>query len=170
MPGPQPIQVKVSEIQKQELQKLVRRHNVAQQIALRARIVLAAADGQSNAQIARTMHVTLDTVRLWRKRWATLEPISMEDLSIEERFEDLPRPGAPARITAEQACRISELACEEPEDSERPITHWTAREIADEIILRGIVEQISPRHAARLLKRCRCETSSGALLADTEAR
>jgi len=156
MPGPQPIQVKVSEIQKQELQKLVRRHNVAQQIALRARIVLAAANGESNAQIARAMHVTLDTIRLWRKRWATLEPISMDDLSIEERFEDLPRPGAPARITAEQVCRISKLACEEPEDSERPITHWTAREIAEEVVLRGIVEQISPRHAARLLKRCRC--------------
>ena len=170
MPGPQPIRVNVSEVQKQELQKLVRRHNVAQQIALRARIVLAAAEGQSNAQIARTMHVTLDTVRLWRKRWADLEPISQEDLSVEERFEDLPRPGAPARITAEQVCSISALACEEPEDSERPITHWTAREIADEMIQRGIVEQISPRHAARLLKRCRCETSSGALLVDAEAR
>ena len=170
MPGPQPIRVNVSEVQKQELQKLVRRHNVAQQIALRARIVLAAAEGQSNAQIARTMHVTLDTVRLWRKRWADLEPISQEDLSVEERFEDLPRPGAPARITAEQVCSISALACEEPEDSERPITHWTAREIADEMIQRGIVEQISPRHAARLLKRCRRETSSGALLVDAEAR
>ena len=170
MPGPQPIRVNVSEVQKQELQKLVRRHNVAQQIALRARIVLAAAEGKSNAQIARTMHVTLDTVRLWRKRWADLEPISQEDLSVEERFEDLPRPGAPARITAEQVCSISALACEEPEDSERPITHWTAREIADEMIQRGIVEQISPRHAARLLKRCRRETSSGALLVDAEAR
>ena len=170
MPGPQPIRVNVSEIQKQELQKLVRRHNVAQQVALRARIVLTAAEGQSNAQIARTMHMTLDTVRLWRKRWADLEPISLEDLSVEERFEDLPRPGAPARITAEQVCSITALACEEPEDSERPITHWTAREIADEMIQRGIVEQISPRHAARLLKRCRCETSSGALLVDTEAR
>ena len=170
MPGPQPIRVNVSEIQKQELQKLVRRHNVAQQVALRARIVLTAAEGQSNAQIARTMHMTLDTVRLWRKRWADLEPISLEDLSVEERFEDLPRPGAPARITAEQVCSITALACEEPEDSERPITHWTAREIADEMIQRGIVEQISPRHAARLLKRCRCKTSFGALLADTEAR
>jgi putative transposase len=156
MPGPQPIQVQVSEIQKDELQILVGRHQVAQQIALRARIILAAADGQSNAQIARTMHVTVDTVRLWRKRWADLEPISLEDLNVEERFEDLPRPGAPARITAEQVCKISELACERPEDAERPITHWTAREIADEIMLRGIVEQISPRHAARLLKRCRC--------------
>ena len=65
------------------------------------------------------------------------------------------RPGAPARITAEQRCQIEALACEQPEDSERPISHWTGREIADEIMKRGIVEQISARHAGRLLKRGR---------------
>jgi len=45
------------------------------------------------------------------------------------------------------------LACEKPESSDRPITHWTAREIADEVKKRKIVDDISPRHAARLLKR-----------------
>jgi hypothetical protein len=43
------------------------------------------------------------------------------------------------------------MACEAP--SERPISHWTGREIADEVMRRGIVKQISPRHAARLLKK-----------------
>ena len=170
MPGPKPIRIALSEIERQELQKLVRRHNVRQQIALRARIVLAAADDESNAEIARTLHVTLDTVRLWRQRWVILQPISLDDLGVEDRLEDLPRPGAPARITPEQVCQITALACEEPQDSGRPITHWTAREVADEIIQRGIVDKISPRHAARLLKRCRPQTSSGALLADTRTR
>jgi hypothetical protein len=45
------------------------------------------------------------------------------------------------------------MACEKPEESGRPISHWTAREIADEIMERKIVDHISPRHAARLLKR-----------------
>jgi putative transposase len=45
------------------------------------------------------------------------------------------------------------MACEHPEESGRPISHWTGREIADEIKKRGIVDEISPRHAARLLKR-----------------
>jgi len=170
MPGPKPTPIELSEAARQELQKLVRRHNVRQQIALRARIILAAGDGQSNAEIVRMLHVTLDTVRLWRRRWLDLQSISLDDLSVEERLEDLPRPGAPARITPEQVCQITALACEEPEDSERPITHWTAREVADEIIQRGIVERISPRHAARLLKRCRPQASSGALLADTRTR
>jgi putative transposase len=43
------------------------------------------------------------------------------------------------------------LACDQPK--ERPISHWTGREIADEMMVRGIVKQISPRHAARLLKK-----------------
>jgi putative transposase len=170
MPGPKPIRIELSEIERQELQKLVRRHNVRQQIALRARIILAAADDKSNAEIARTLHITLDTVRLWRQRWVILQPISLDDLGVEDRLEDLPRPGAPARITPGQVCRITALACEEPQDSGRPITHWTAREVADEIIQRRIVDKISPRHAARLLKRCRPQTPSGALLADTRTR
>lgn len=154
MSGPKPMPVELSETEQQALQQLVRRHHVRQQIALRGRIVLAAADGQCNAEIARAMHTTLDTVRLWRKRWVDLQPIALDDLTVEERLEDLPRPGAPARITPDQVCRITALACEKPEDSDRPITHWTAREVADEIIRRKIVTQISPRHAARLFKRC----------------
>jgi hypothetical protein len=45
------------------------------------------------------------------------------------------------------------MACETPEKSERPISQWTAREIADEVMKRKIVDAISARHAARLLKR-----------------
>jgi putative transposase len=65
----------------------------------------------------------------------------------------LPRAGKPSAITADQLCQITALACEKPEQSARPISHWSGREIADEIRKRGIVAQISPRHAARLLKR-----------------
>jgi transposase len=82
-----------------------------------------------------------------------LHLISMDDLSVEERLDDLPRPGTPPRLTANQICQIEELACEKPENSRRPITQWTGREIADEIKKRGIVDEISPRHASRLLKK-----------------
>ena len=57
------------------------------------------------------------------------------------------------------------LACEAPEKSGRPISQWTGREIADEIISQGIVETISPRHAQRLLKK-RSKTVPDPLLAD----
>lgn len=153
MRGPKPTPIQLSDPEHQGLEKLIKAHKTRQQIAMRSQIILAAAEGKNNSQIAKEFQITLDTVRLWRKRWLTLQPISLEDLSVEERLEDLPRPGAPARITADQLSQIVALACEKPEESERPITHWTSREIADEILQRGIVEQISPRHAARLLKR-----------------
>jgi transposase len=153
MPIPKAQVVKLSDIERAGLEKLIKRHQVGQQIALRARIILAAADAQKNTEIAQAYRVTLDTVRLWRNRWVKLQDISLEDLSIEDRLADAPRPGTPARITADQRCRIEALACEKPEESGRPITHWTAREIADELKKRNIVETISPRHAARLLKR-----------------
>jgi len=170
MPGPKPPSIELTAIEQQELEKLVRRHNVGQQIALRGRIVLAAAEGKNNSEIARELEITLDTVRTWRGRWRDLQPIPMTDLSAEDRLQDLPRPGAPARITAEQRCQIEALACEQPEDAERPISHWTGREIADEIIKRGIVDQISARHAGRLLKRGQSQTPPDPLLADHRAR
>jgi transposase len=170
MPGPKPPAIDLTPVEKQDLEKLVNRHHIGQQIALRGRIILAAAEGKNNSEIAREFQVTLDTVRLWRGRWRDLQPIALADLSTEERLQDLPRPGAPARITAEQRCQIEALACEQPEDSARPISHWTGREIADEIIKRGIVQQISARHAGRLLKRGRSQTPSDPLLADHRTR
>ena len=78
---------------------------------------------------------------------------ALTDLGLQERLTDVPRPGKPVRITAEQVCQIVALACEKPQDSDRPISQWTGREIADQIVQRGIVATISGRHAARLLKR-----------------
>ncbi len=153
MPSPKPLPLHLSDLEREGLEKLIKRHTLSQQKALRARIVLAAERVQNNSRIAREMKVELDTVRLWRQRWLDLQGIALEDLSIEERLEDLPRPGAPARITADQVCQIMALACEKPEGADRPISQWTGREIAEEVMKRGIVEQISGRHAARLLKR-----------------
>jgi transposase len=153
MRGPKPPRIDLSAEECRELDALIRRHTTAQQIAVRARIIVAAADGRNNSQIARQLGVHVETVRLWRARWLGLQAVSLEDLSVEERLMDAPRPGAPAHITAEQVCQVVALACEAPEKAGRPISQWSSREIADEIRARGIIDQISPRHAARLLKR-----------------
>ena len=109
--------------------------------------------GKNNREIANELEVSLDTARLWRQRWLDLQPISLDDLSVEERLDDLPRPGAPPRLTANQICQIQQLACEKPAESGRPISQWTSREIAAEIMKRGIVDTISARHSARVLKK-----------------
>jgi putative transposase len=153
MPGPKPKEISLSESEREGLEKIVRRHISEQQKVLRARIILLADQGQDNASIGRRLGVSTNMARLWRKRWIDLQAIKAEDLSVEERLEDLPRPGAPARLTADQICQMEQLACDKPEKSGRPISQWTGREIADELMQRGIVERISPRHAARLLKK-----------------
>ena len=153
MPGPKPQIIELSETVRQELEQLATRHKTGQQKAQRARIILKAAEGKNHAEIAQELKISVDMATLWRRRWLELEPLTLEDLSVEERLEDLPRPGAPPRITADQLCQIEQMACEAPEKTGRPISQWTNREIADEIMARGIVESISPRHAGRLLKK-----------------
>ncbi len=153
MRGPKPPPITLSEPERQHLLALTRAHRTAQQLAVRASLVLAAAAGANNAQLARQYGVTVDTARLWRTRWLGLQAIPLADLSVAERLTDIPRAGRPARISAEAVCRIEALACAAPSLSGRPISHWSAREVAEEIVARGILPQISPRHAARLLKR-----------------
>lgn len=153
MPGPKPVTIALTETVRQELEKLAARHTTGQQKAQRARIVLRAAEGKNHAQIAQELRVSVDMATLWRRRWLELEPVALTDLSVEERLEDLPRPGAPARLTADQLCQIEQMACQAPEKAGRPISQWTGRELADELVARGIVPTISPRHAARLLKK-----------------
>jgi putative transposase len=153
MRGPRPSAIELTEEERRGLAALVRRHTTPQQVALRARLVLAAAAGLNNAQVARQEGVEVGTARLWRGRWLGLRPIALADLSVEERLTDAPRSGAPARITAEQVCQIVALACEAPGQSGRPISQWTGREVADEVVARCIVPANSPRHAGRLLKK-----------------
>ncbi len=151
MRGPKPDPLSLSKVERTELERFVHRHSTPQQLALRGRIILAADVGKNNSQIARELGVSVETVRTWRKRWLALQAVALADLSVQERLSDVPRPGRKSQISAEQICQVIALACEQPK--ERPISQWTAREIADEVMRRGIIQQISPRHAARLLKK-----------------
>jgi len=151
MRGPKPDALSLSELERTELKRLVRGHTTAQQVALRARIILEADAGKNNSQIARELDVSVETVRAWRKRWLAFQSIALADLSVQERLSDVPRPGRRSQISAEQICQVIAMGCSQPK--ERPISQWTGREIADEVMRRGIIKQISPRHAARLLKK-----------------
>src|SRR5437870_9191329 len=146
-------QVVLSEQEQEALVQITKRHRSEQQQAQRARIVLAAGQGDSNAQIAHELGIDVDTVRLWRDRWVGLQGIDLETLSIAERLQDAPRPGVKPKITVEQRCQMAALACEAPTKAGRPISQWTGREIADEVKARGSIQQTSQRHAARLLKK-----------------
>ena len=177
MAGPSARPIVLTEIQRCILEGVVRRTHCPQALALRARVVLAAAEGLDNSQIARRLNCHRDLARRWRDRFAAAQPGWSADGcdwdeptwsgKIAELLEDGPRSGAPPTFTAEQLCQIMALACEQrPEDCGRPVTHWTARELADEAIKRGIVPSISPRHVGRFLKYGGPAAAHGAAVAD----
>jgi putative transposase len=165
MPGPKPPEIVLTEKERHELERLVRARTTGQQLAERARIVLLAAAGLSTAEVARRLQVHIDTAREWRARWRAGAGSPHAERSVGERLADAPKAGRPARITPEQICQIVALACERPADADRPVSQWSARELADESMRRCIVSRISPRHVGRLLKRGRPPAAPDPLLA-----
>jgi putative transposase len=135
--------------QREVLEQLVRTHSTPQQLAMRARLILCAADDVGVRESARELDVWPKTVRYWRKRWRQ----AADGQSVRERLADAPRSGAPATYTPEQICAVVAMTCEKPSDSERPISHWSQREIADEAMRRGVVRSISQRSVGRFLKK-----------------
>ena len=112
MRGPAAPPITVTEAEREELERLVGRHTTSQQMALRARMIVAAATGGDNCQSARDLGVNNDTVSRWRRRWIRWQAASLADLPVADRLRDVPRPGRPSQITAEQTCQIIALACE----------------------------------------------------------
>ena len=131
---------------KHELERLVRAHSTPQHLALRARM---AHDGLGVTDTAQRLGVWRKTVSTWRTRWLKSPP----EAPLAERLSDAPRPGAPATFTPEQICSIVALACEAPEASGPPLTHWSQNALAREAVRRGLVERISQRQVGRILKR-----------------
>jgi putative transposase len=144
----QPLTITLNNTDQQALEKLVARPSTPQQIAQRARIVLKAAEGKNNAEIARTLDISIKMVRQWRHRWVN---INEQSKTVTERLQDRKRSGAPLKFTLEQQVECMAIACREPMEYGRPISHWSVYELAEELIEQGIVEQISPRQVGRWL-------------------
>jgi transposase len=161
MPG-SAAKVVISERQQEVLRQLSTATTAAKRLTQRAAIVLLAFAGLDNEAIAPRVGLERHQVGLWRRRWQQAFPklVTIECLetaatlrrAIEEVLSDEPRPGCPGTFTPEQVTLILALACEPPEQSGRPITHWTAHELADEARQRGIVESISPAQVGRYLR------------------
>jgi putative transposase len=160
MPGPKAPQISLSSQERQELLTLIRAHKTPQHLSFRAQIILRLADGDTTREVADRLSTTRLTIRRWRRHW-----LNRPQGAVTERLQDAPRPGTPATFSAQQWCQIMALACEPPEASGRPISHWSSRELADEAIQRGIVTTISKRHVGRFLKSGRPPTAQKPLLA-----
>ena len=149
--------------QRRLLEGVVRRPTAPQRLVRRARIILALAAGHSPHQVAQQLGVLRQTVYKWRDRWrqrhhyrVAAEAAEPNDKRLSALLEgqllDSYRCGRPATFSSEQLVKIIALACEPPQASGRPLTQWTSRDLADELVQRGIVTAISRATVSRLLK------------------
>jgi transposase len=119
--GPVAVQIVLSADEREQLESWTRRRTSAQALALRSRIVLAAADGVTNSEIAKRLGVSRPTVTKWRTRFAT------------ERLDGLvdePRPGRPRTVTDEH---VDEVIVKTLESTPKDATHWSTRSMAAEV-------------------------------------
>ena len=121
MPIPVPLNIELTDLERAQLEAWARRRLSAQALALRSRIVLAAAEGLNNTEIAARLDLAVSSVRKWRKRFA------------EHRLDGLtdePRPGRPRTITDEQ---VEEVIVRTLETTPKDATHWSTRSMAREV-------------------------------------
>jgi putative transposase len=170
----------ITERQQAILRAMIRSGTCPQALSQRARVILLAFDGLSNQDIAERVGCERHSVGPWRHRWADAferliaveccEKPSALPRAIEGLLSDRPRSGSPGKFTAEQVTQVLAVACEDPGQCGRPVTHWTPRELADEVVKRGIVASISPRQVGRFLKIRRPPAAPEPLLAQCSTR
>ncbi len=170
MPG-SAAKVLFSEVQMQMLDDIVSSRTAAVRLVQRAQIILLAYRKRNNEQIGEVVGLNPQQVSVWRKRWKANQDhlINLECTdtkaalrrAIETVLADRSRKGRDTKFTTEQQAAIVAIACEEPDaESERPISQWTRREIADEAVRREIVSSISASRVGAFLKSGRPQAAS----------
>lgn len=137
-----PFVIALTDADHHELTRRAHATKIAYRDVLRAKIILACADGTSHTQVAADLGVCADTVGKWRKRFA------VSGLS---GLEDLPRSGRPPQFTPVQRASVKALACTPPTDSQLPIARWSTSELASQAVCQGVVASISPATIGRWL-------------------
>jgi transposase len=166
MPG-SAARILITERQQKVLEDIAHSRTAPLHLTQRAPIILRAFERIDNQDIATEIDLNRNSVGVWRRRWAEAwERLTIIECTgtqadlrraIEKVLSDEPRPGNPGKFTPEQITQILALACEPPEKSGRPITHWTGHELADEAQKRGIVESISATQVNRYLNEAKLQ-------------
>jgi len=138
-----PDRIEMNPCQQQRLRHLIRAGTTAQQLVLRARIVLLAASGWTNSKIAARVGVCVDTVRKWRHRW-WVQPGTAS-------LGDAKRSGRPPSFTPVQVAAVKALACQPPEASGLPLSRWSCTDLAGQVVADGIAASVSTSTVRRWL-------------------
>lgn len=170
MPG-KAAKVTITERQKDLLEEIVSSRIAAVRLVQRAKIILLAFEKRNNEEISDIVGLNPLQVGQWRKRWKAewdrliqvecTESKATQRREIETVLSDRPGRGRKPSFSSEQQAAVVAIACENPdEESERPISHMSHREIAEEAQKRGIAESIAPSTVGTFLKSGRCSAAS----------
>lgn len=163
MPG-KAAKVIVTEKQHAVLKKFAAARTSEVSLAQRSRIILLAFEGKNNEAIEQEVGLQHDAVGVWRRRWrdnwqrlisieCTDESHVVLEQEIRTLLSDLSRTGRKPTITPEQQAAAFKKACEDPQDSDRPIAKWTHRELSCQMIVDGVLDASSGRWIGKLLRR-----------------
>jgi transposase len=142
MPAARARQLVLAACDRHRLKRLERSQTAPYRQVLRAKIVLLAARGMPNATIAGRLHITADTARKWRDRFAAHGLAGLADRK---------RPGRPPRFTPVQIAEVKALACQLPAEAGVPLSRWSCPELAREAVTRGITDTVSASTVGRWL-------------------
>jgi transposase len=154
--------IQLTTVMQEVLCQLTTSRMIGNAIISRAKMILLAFEKHDNQTIGRALNCSAKTVGKWRRRWQESFPalLTMQFAENAASFRramivclsDAPRSGSPGKFTAEQVVGLIGIACEPPENSGRPVTTWTGKELADEAQKRGLIDSISVSQVNRILR------------------
>ena len=154
--------ITLTERQKAFLNKIISAKSAERRHHQRARIILESAQGMGHGEINVLLSIHHGTVAQWINKWrANAEKLALlESEESKKKYSDAvlsilsdeERPGAPAKFTAEQVCKIVAMSCENPEDSGYPVSSWSLPLLVGETVKRKIADSISTSQMCRFLK------------------
>jgi transposase len=134
--------VDLSDGQRDELQKLLRKGKASARRITRARILLLAAEDRPDDEVAAVLHTSRSTVERIRRRFV--------EHGLEAALSERPRPGAVPKLDERGQATLIALACSDPPTGR---TSWTMQLLANELMVRRVVRSISDEAVRRTLKK-----------------
>jgi transposase len=132
--------IRLSDDERQDLEKMIKKGKHQARLMRRAQMLLWSDQGKSDLEIAALAKVTPLTVAETRRRWVT-----------EHSLADHPRPGGRKKLDGKQEAFLVALACSEAPDGQET---WTMQMLADKLVELGVVDQpISDETVRRTLKK-----------------
>jgi hypothetical protein len=134
MPRRCPSNIELSASEREWLESRARRYTLPYRDVVRAKIILLAADGHSNKEIARELHLPCPIVGKWRQRYYREGPLGLQDRPRGGRYSDFP---------PQVVCEVKTLACHLPDELGLPFSRLSLRDLRQEVIKRGLAAQTS---------------------------